>query len=139
MRTSSTTASGPIRSTATTWAWSLFEVAGLPYDRWIYTTRWTMATLSDRRTVVGKPMAFVVDATGIQYYRYGDTCIFDMRLIGGAVFHPTDLVLLGCTLHGRTIASDTRPRQIRHLGDGSGPAASCGGDTRLRTRGCLSL
>ena len=68
-----------------------------------------MATLSDGRTVVGNPIAFIVETEpGVRIYHYGDTCIFDMRLIG-ELYEPT-VGLLGCTL----------PRELSHLIPGPG-------------------
>ena len=63
-----------------------------------------MATLSDGAAVVGNPIAFIVETEpGVRIYHYGDTCIFDMRLIG-ELYRPT-VGLLGCTL----------PRELSHL------------------------
>ena len=70
---------------------------------------WSMATLSDGRRVVGNPIAFIVETEpGVRIYHYGDTCIFDMRLIG-ELYRPT-VGLLGCTL----------PRELSHLIPGAG-------------------
>jgi L-ascorbate metabolism protein UlaG (beta-lactamase superfamily) len=70
---------------------------------------WSNATLSDGRTVVGNPMAFIVETEpGVRVYHYGDTCVFDMRLIG-ELYRPT-VGLLGCTL----------PRELSHLIPGPG-------------------
>ena len=91
---------GQIR--ATTWSIAV-EVAGIK----IYPVEchhWSSGTLSDGRQVVGNPIAFIVETEpGVRIYHYGDTCIFDMRLIG-ELYRPT-VGLLGCTL----------PRELSHL------------------------
>ncbi len=93
--------------TATTWG-IVVEVAGLVV-RPVECHHWSMATLSDGRQVVGNPMAFIVETEpGVRIYHYGDTCIFDMRLIG-ELYKPT-VGLMGCTL----------PRELSHLITGPG-------------------
>ena len=88
--------------TATTWG-IVVEVAGLVV-RPVECHHWSSATLSDGRQVVGNPIAFLVETEpGVRIYHYGDTCIFDMRLIG-ELYRPT-VGLLGCTL----------PRELSHL------------------------
>ncbi len=88
--------------TATTWG-IVVELAGLPI-RPVECHHWSSATLSDGRHVVGNPIAFMVEPeSGVRIYHYGDTCIFDMRLIG-ELYRPT-VGLLGCTL----------PRELSHL------------------------
>lgn len=87
--------------TATTWG-IVVEVAGLVV-RPVECHHWSSGTLSDGRQVVGNPIAFVVETEpGVRIYHYGDTCIFDMRLIG-ELYRPT-IGLLGCTL----------PRELSH-------------------------
>jgi L-ascorbate metabolism protein UlaG (beta-lactamase superfamily) len=87
--------------TATTWG-IVVEVAGLAV-RPVECHHWSSGTLSDGRQVVGNPIAFVVETEpGVRIYHYGDTCIFDMRLIG-ELYRPT-IGLLGCTL----------PRELAH-------------------------
>jgi L-ascorbate metabolism protein UlaG (beta-lactamase superfamily) len=93
--------------TQTTWG-IVVEVAGLVV-RPVECHHWSMATLSDGRQVVGNPMAFIVETEpGVRIYHYGDTCIFDMSLIG-ELYRPT-VGLLGCTL----------PRELSHLIPGPG-------------------
>jgi L-ascorbate metabolism protein UlaG (beta-lactamase superfamily) len=81
----------PDQVSATTWG-IVVEVAGLqirPVE--------SSGTLSDGRQAVGNPIAFIVETEpGVRIYHYGDTCIFDMRLIG-ELYKPT-VALLGCTL-----------------------------------------
>ena len=87
--------------TATTWG-IVVEVAGLVV-RPVECHHWSSGTLSDGRQVVGNPIAFVLETEpGVRIYHYGDTCIFDMRLIG-ELYRPT-IGLLGCTL----------PRELSH-------------------------
>ena len=93
--------------TATTWG-IVVDVAGLAV-RPVECHHWSSGTLSDGRQVVGNPIAFVVETEpGVRIYHYGDTCIFDMRLIG-ELYRPT-VGLLGCTL----------PRELAHLIPGPG-------------------
>jgi L-ascorbate metabolism protein UlaG (beta-lactamase superfamily) len=58
---------------------------------------WSAGELSDGTSVVGTPLAFIVETEpGVRIYHYGDTCVFDMRLIG-ELYRPT-VGLLGCTV-----------------------------------------
>lgn len=80
---------------ATTWG-IVVEVAGLAV-RPVECHHWSSGTLSDGRVVVGNPMAFIVETEpGVRIYHYGDTCVFDMSLIG-ELYRPT-VGLLGCTV-----------------------------------------
>lgn len=84
----------PDQVTATTWGIRV-EVAGLPVLP-VECHHWSAGTLSDGRQVVGNPIAFIVETEpGVRIYHYGDTCVFDMRLIG-ELYRPT-VGLLGCT------------------------------------------
>jgi len=92
----------PDQVSATTWG-IVVEVAGITI-RPAECHHWSLATLSDGRTVAGNPIAFIFETEpGTRIYHYGDTCIFDMRLIG-ELYRPT-VGLLGCTL----------PRELSHL------------------------
>jgi L-ascorbate metabolism protein UlaG (beta-lactamase superfamily) len=85
----------PDQVSATTWG-IVVEVAGLQI-RPIECHHWSSGTLRDGRQVVGNPIAFLVETEpGVRIYHYGDTAIFDMRLIG-ELYRPT-VGLLGCTL-----------------------------------------
>jgi len=85
----------PDQVSATTWG-IVVEVAGLQI-RPVECHHWSSGTLSDGRQAVGNPIAFIVETEpGVRIYHYGDTCIFDMRLIG-ELYKPT-IALLGCTL-----------------------------------------
>ena len=85
----------PDQVSATTWG-IVVEVAGLAV-RPVECHHWSSGTLSDGRQAVGNPIAFIVETEpGVRIYHYGDTCIFDMRLIG-ELYRPT-VGLLGCTL-----------------------------------------
>ena len=85
----------PDQVTATTWG-IVVEVAGFQI-RPVECHHWSSGTLSDGRQVVGNPIAFIIETEpGVRIYHYGDTCIFDMRLIG-ELYRPT-VGLLGCTL-----------------------------------------
>jgi L-ascorbate metabolism protein UlaG (beta-lactamase superfamily) len=80
---------------ATTWG-IVTEVAGLEI-RPVECHHWSAGQLSNGQTVVGNPIAFLVETEpGVRIYHYGDTCVFDMRLIG-ELYRPT-VGLLGCTV-----------------------------------------
>jgi L-ascorbate metabolism protein UlaG (beta-lactamase superfamily) len=80
---------------ATTWG-IVTEIGGLVV-RPVECHHWSSGTLSDGTSVVGNPMAFIVETEpGVRIYHYGDTCLFDMRLIG-ELYRPT-VGLLGCTV-----------------------------------------
>jgi len=97
----------PDQVTATTWG-IVVEVGNLRV-RPVECHHWSSATLSDGRQAVGNPIAFIFETEpGVRIYHYGDTCIFDMRLIG-ELYRPT-VGLLGCTL----------PTELSHLIPGPG-------------------
>ena len=80
---------------ATTWG-IVTEIGGLVV-RPVECHHWSGGELSDGRQVVGNPMAFIFETEpGVRIYHYGDTCVFDMRLIG-ELYRPT-VGLLGCTV-----------------------------------------
>jgi L-ascorbate metabolism protein UlaG (beta-lactamase superfamily) len=80
---------------ATTWG-IVIEVAGIVV-RPVECHHWSSGTLADGRQVVGNPIAFIVETEpGVRIYHYGDTCLFDMTLIG-QLYRPT-VGLLGCTV-----------------------------------------
>lgn len=80
---------------ATTWG-IVVEVGGVEV-RPVECHHWSSGTLSDGSVVVGNPMAFIVETEpGVRIYHYGDTCVFDMSLIG-ELYRPT-VGLLGCTV-----------------------------------------
>jgi L-ascorbate metabolism protein UlaG (beta-lactamase superfamily) len=79
---------------ATVWG-VVVEVGGVVV-RPVECHHWSMTTLSDGRPVTGTPLAFIFETEpGVRIYHYGDTCLFDMRLIG-ELYAPT-VGLLGCT------------------------------------------
>jgi L-ascorbate metabolism protein UlaG (beta-lactamase superfamily) len=79
---------------ATVWG-IVVEVGGVVV-RPVECHHWSMATLSDGRTVSGNPLAFVVEPEpGLRLYHYGDTAIFDMTLIA-RLYRPT-VALIGCS------------------------------------------
>ena len=80
---------------ATVWG-IVVEVAGL-LVRPVECHHWSAGRLADGRTAVGVPLAFIVETEpGVRIYHYGDTSVFDMRLIG-ELYRPT-IGLLGCTV-----------------------------------------
>jgi L-ascorbate metabolism protein UlaG (beta-lactamase superfamily) len=83
------------RIQATTWG-IVTEVAGLVI-RPVECHHWSAAQLSTGDWAIGNPIAFIVETEpGVRVYHYGDTCVFDMRLIG-ELYRPT-VGLLGCTV-----------------------------------------
>jgi L-ascorbate metabolism protein UlaG (beta-lactamase superfamily) len=97
----------PDQVTPTTWG-IVVEVAGIRV-RPVECHHWSNATLADGRQVFGNPIAFIVETEpGVRIYHYGDTCIFDMRLLG-ELYRPT-VGLLGCTL----------PKELAHVVPGLG-------------------
>jgi L-ascorbate metabolism protein UlaG (beta-lactamase superfamily) len=114
--------------TATTWG-IVVEVAGIRI-RPVECHHWSIATLADGRQVNGNPIAFVVETEpGVRIYHYGDTCVFDMRLIG-ELYQPT-VGLLGCTL----------PKELSHLipGPGTFLTGEMDADEAARTAEMLGL
>ena len=82
----------PKQLTQTTWG-VVVQVAGLRV-RPVECHHWSVGTLSDGRSVTGNPMAFILETEpGVRIYHFGDTCVFDMRLIG-ELYRPT-VALLG--------------------------------------------
>lgn len=80
--------------TATVWG-IVVEVAGVAV-RPVECHHWSMVSLSDGRRVSGVPLAYIVEPEpGLRIYHYGDTAIFDMRLIG-ELYRPT-VALIGCS------------------------------------------
>lgn len=58
---------------------------------------WSIARLADGRVVTGFALAFIVETEpGVRIYHFGDTCLFDMRLLG-EVHRPT-VAILGPTV-----------------------------------------
>jgi L-ascorbate metabolism protein UlaG (beta-lactamase superfamily) len=76
--------------------WGLLtQVAGIVV-RPVECHHWSVSTLSSGEHLHGTPLAFIFETEpGVRIYHYGDTAIFDMRLIG-ELYRPT-VGLLGCT------------------------------------------
>lgn len=80
---------------ATVWG-VVVEVAGIQV-RPVEAHHWSVGALRDGTQVTGVPMAFIVESEpGVRIYHYGDTSIFDMKLIG-ELYRPT-VGLIGCTV-----------------------------------------
>jgi L-ascorbate metabolism protein UlaG (beta-lactamase superfamily) len=76
--------------------WGIVVEVGGVVVRPVECHHWSSVTLSDGRVVTGSPLAFVVEPEpGVRVYHYGDTAIFDMRLLG-RLYRPT-VALLGCS------------------------------------------
>lgn len=91
---------------ATVWG-LVTEVAGVVV-RPVECHHWSMSTLSNGETLTGTPLAFVIETEpGVSIYHYGDTAIFDMRLLG-ELYGPT-VGLIGCTQPREILASVPGP------------------------------
>jgi L-ascorbate metabolism protein UlaG (beta-lactamase superfamily) len=76
--------------------WGIVTKAGGIVVRPVECHHWSMSRLSSGETLTGVPLAFIVETEpGVRIYHYGDTAIFDMRLIG-ELYRPT-VGLIGCT------------------------------------------
>lgn len=96
----------PDQVQATVWG-IVTRVAGIVV-RPVECHHWSMSQLSSGAVLTGTPLAFIVETEpGVSIYHYGDTAIFDMKLIG-ELYRPT-VGLLGCT----------QPREL--LADVPGP------------------
>lgn len=92
---------------ATVWG-IVVEVGGV-IVRPVECRHWSMVRLSSGATVSGVPLAYIVESEpGTRIYHYGDTAIFDMRLLGD-LYRPT-VGLIGCA----------QPRALAHLAPGAG-------------------
>ncbi len=92
---------------ATVWG-IVVEVGGVTV-RPVECRHWSSAQLSNGMVVTGVPLAFIVEPEpDLRIYHYGDTAVFDMRLIG-ELYRPT-VGLLGCC----------QPRALAHLAPGAG-------------------
>jgi L-ascorbate metabolism protein UlaG (beta-lactamase superfamily) len=94
---------------ATVWG-IVVELDGL-LIRPVECRHWSMAELSGGRYVTGTPMAFIVEPEpGVRVYHYGDTAIFDMRLIG-ELYRPT-VGLIGCSQPQELLAGVPGPGRL---------------------------
>ena len=112
----------------TTWG-IVVDVAGI-HVRPVECHHWSIGTLSDGRQVVGNPIAFIVETEpGVRIYHYGDSCIFDMSLIG-ELYRPT-VGLIGCTT----------PRELFHwiTGPGTFVTGEMGADEAARVAEMLGV
>jgi L-ascorbate metabolism protein UlaG (beta-lactamase superfamily) len=96
----------PDQVQATVWG-IVTRIAGITV-RPVECHHWSMSQLASGEVLSGTPLAFIVETEPeVAVYHYGDTAIFDMRLIG-ELYRPT-VGLLGCT----------QPREL--LADVPGP------------------
>lgn len=96
--------------------WGLVVRVGGVTVRPLECHHWSMGTL-DGGPVTGTPLAFIVEPEpGVRIYHYGDTALYDMRLIG-ELYRPT-VGLLGCaqplelvdeTAAGRLLTGEMSP------------------------------
>lgn len=83
---------GQIRATI----WGVVVKVGNMVVRPVECHHWSMGTLADGSPVTGTPLAFIFETEpGVRIYHYGDSSIFDMRLLAD-LYRPT-VALLGCT------------------------------------------
>lgn len=94
---------------ATIWG-VVVEVAGITV-RPVECHHWSSGALTDGSSVTGVPLAFIVETEpGVRIYHYGDTSIFDMRMLG-ELYQPT-VGLIGCTVAGELTQDDGFAGQI---------------------------
>jgi L-ascorbate metabolism protein UlaG (beta-lactamase superfamily) len=88
---------------ATVWG-VVVEVGGV-LVRPVECHHWSMGALRDGTPVTGVPLGFIVETEpGVRIYHYGDTSIFDMRLLG-SLYRPT-VGLIGCTVAAELVTDD---------------------------------
>lgn len=76
--------------------WGIVVLVGGVVVRPVECHHWSAVTLADGTQVTGTPLAFIVEPEpGLRIYHYGDTAIFDMRLIA-ELYNPT-VAILGCS------------------------------------------
>lgn len=76
--------------------WGIVVSVGGVVVRPVECHHWSAVTLADGSHVTGTPLAFVIEPElGLRIYHYGDTAIFDMRLIA-ELQRPT-VAILGCS------------------------------------------
>jgi L-ascorbate metabolism protein UlaG (beta-lactamase superfamily) len=92
---------------ATVWG-IVVEVGGVVV-RPVECRHWSSAQLASGAVITGVPLAYIVEPEpGVRIYHYGDTAVFDMRLLG-QLYQPT-IGLIGCTV----------PAALAHLAPGAG-------------------
>jgi L-ascorbate metabolism protein UlaG (beta-lactamase superfamily) len=75
--------------------WGIVVRVGGMVVRPVECHHWSAVELADGTQVTGTPLAFIIEPeTGLRLYHYGDTAIFDMRLIA-ELYRPT-VAVLGC-------------------------------------------
>ncbi|MGH2350834.1 MAG: MBL fold metallo-hydrolase [Chloroflexota bacterium] len=93
--------------------WGIVVDVGGVVVRPVECRHWSSAQLSNGAIVTGVPLAYIVEPeSGVRIYHYGDTAIFDMRLIGD-LYRPT-IGLLGCA----------QPRALAQMAPGAGRMVS---------------
>lgn len=96
----------PNQIQATVWG-IVTRIAGIVV-RPVECHHWSMSQLSSGEVLTGTPLAFIVETEpGVSIYHYGDTAIFDMKLIG-ELYRPT-VGLLGCTQPRELLAAVPGP------------------------------
>lgn len=76
--------------------WGIVVKVGSTIIRPVECHHWSSVKLGSGAIVTGTPLAFIVEPeAGVRIYHYGDTSIFDMRLLG-ELYQPT-VAIIGCT------------------------------------------
>ena len=76
--------------------WGIVIQVGNTIVRPVECHHWSSVKLASGAIVTGTPLAFIVEPeAGVRIYHYGDTSIFDMRLLG-ELYQPT-VAIIGCT------------------------------------------
>jgi L-ascorbate metabolism protein UlaG (beta-lactamase superfamily) len=91
--------------------WGVVVEVGGAVVRPVECHHWSSGVLRDGTPVTGVPLAFIVETEpGVRLYHYGDTSIFDMRLIG-ELYRPT-VGLIGCTVPPELTSDDGQAGRV---------------------------
>lgn len=98
---------------ATIWG-VVVRVAGIDV-RPVECHHWSMSERRNGQIITGTPLAFIFEPEpGVRVYHYGDTSVFDMRLIG-ELYRPT-VGLIGCS-QPRGLAGETPSAGVELTGE----------------------
>jgi L-ascorbate metabolism protein UlaG (beta-lactamase superfamily) len=98
----------PVKQTAEAF-WGIQMKVGPILVRPVRADHIAFSTLADGREATGCPLSLIVEPEpGVRVYHYGDTAIYDMRLIG-EMYSPT-VALLGCTQMRELLTPEVWPQ-----------------------------
>jgi L-ascorbate metabolism protein UlaG (beta-lactamase superfamily) len=91
--------------------WGIVVKVGAIVVRPVECHHWSSVKLESGETVTGTPLAFIVEPEpGVRIYHYGDTSIFDMRLLG-ELYQPT-VAIIGCTQPWQLVEDAGGPGEV---------------------------